>query len=638
MKQMIKNLLAGTFFCLLCTSVLFAQNNNSYQLATRLMQQQKYAEALPLLEELNNRQPEVYVYANRLIDCLIQLKEYDQGLELAKKYTDDAKYKAQVMVRIAELHHFKGEKEQALDIWEKNIEAHPKQLQLYITTARTMISRREYLEAVDVYEKARIAFKNKSLFFGDIANAYMQAGEYEMAIGEWVKLLEKNPNQISFIQRSLLRYNDPILYDITIVELNDRLSDISISDPNYQGFYQLQIWLLQENKLFRRALAAAKEYESRSKSYNYSVYNLGRQLIENNEFELAKEAFTYYTDEAHGEVKWRSLEQLSNTYAKWAKHIDDYSLDFSHQQDSLYQLATVMLDSIEHETNHYSGMKNIQLKRAELSLDHIFDLSKADAALQTLKKQSGTRNIPEVPYLEGRLHLAKKEYANARISFTRSNKQAKIGALAEKTRYFLALTDFYAGDYEFAGIQLKSLGRQNTSYYANDALKLRIWLQQGLSIDTTGVNLSTFADAVFKENNGKSAESAQLFLGMIQDPTFQALKDDAMLFYVQSPHIQSAAKLVELTNYLATQIPSPIKEKLLWEQAKLAEQTHIHSIKAEGCATGEDCIFGADSTHTTNEISISARAIYEQLILEYPQGFYAPYARERLTKLTNQNS
>jgi hypothetical protein len=281
----------------------------------------------------------------------------------------------------------------------------------------------------------------------------------------------------------------------------------------------------------------------------------------------------------------------------------------------------------------------VQLKRAELSLDHIFDLPKAKAALTKLKTLPNAKNSPEIPYLEGRLHLAKREYAEARIQFTRANKQANIGALAEKTRYFLALTDFYSGDYEFAEIQLKSLGRQNTSYYANDALELRLWLQQGLSIDTTGANLTAFADAVFKENNGKSAESARLFLGMIQDPNFQALKDDAMLFYVQSPHIESTAKLTELTNYLATQIASPIKEKLLWEQAKLAEQTHLHSIKTKGgCTAGKDCISAADSSAAPDEISISARAIYEQLILEYPQGFYAPYARERLTKLTNQNS
>ena len=634
-----KNLFRTFFFCFLVIGLLnqpvYAQNNSDYQLATRLMQQQQYADALPLLQELNEENPETYVYADRLIDCLIQLKQYDRGLDIARKYEDKPEFDNQVQVRIGELYHFKEDIETALDIWYANLETHSRQLQLYITTARTMVSRREYMEAVKVYKQARSVFQNDRLFFGDIANAYMRAGEYELAIEEWLNLLETSPNQISFIQRSLLRYNDPILYDITIIELNERLDNISISDPSYKTFYQLQIWLLQENKLYRRALAAAKEYESRSESYNYSLFNLGKQLTDNNEFELAKEAFTYYTDNSYGEIKWRGLEELADTYSKWAKYIDDYNLDFSNKRDSLYKLATTMLDSIEKETNNYSGMGNVQLKRAELSLDHVFDLERAQSALRKIKTLPDMRDSPEIPYLEGRIHLAKKEFTEARISFTRANKQAEIGELAEKTRYFLALTDFYSGDYEFAGIQLKSLGRQNTSYYANDALELRLWLQQGTATDTTGENLSVFADAVFKENNGESEESARTFLEIINAEDFAALKDDALLFFVESPHISKEIKYNELSVFLTANPATPIKEKLLWEQAKLAEQTNFQSVK-QACESTEDCFWNLDSTTSTREIS--AKDIYEKLILEYPQGFYAPYARERLTSLTNQNS
>lgn len=615
-----------------------AQNtNNDFQLANRLMQQQQYAEALPLLQELYEDDPETYAYADRLIDCLIQLKQYDRGLDVAGKYERHPEFDTQAKIRIAELYHFKGEKEKALDIWIGNIEDHPNQLQLYITTARTMTSRQEYLEAVEVYKKARNSFQNSRLFFGDIANAYMRAGEYELAIEEWLSLLEESPNQITFIQRSLLRYNDPILYDITIIELSERLDDISISNPNYQTFYQLQIWLLQENKLYRRALAAAKEYESRSENYNYSVFNLGRQLVDNNEFELAEQAFTYYTDNTYGEIKWRGLEELANTYSRWAKYIDDYNLDFTNRRDSLYRLATTMLDSIEAETKTYNSIGNVYLKQAELALDHVFDLEKAETSLSKLVNIPSLSDSPEIPYLRGRIHLAKKEYPQARINLTRANKKAEVGDLAEKTRYFLALTDFYSGDYEFATIQLKSLGRQNTSYYANDALKLRLWLQQGLSTDSTGDNLSVFADAVFKENNGHTKESAELFLSIIEDPAFTVLKDDAMLFLVESVHVDNVMKLTQLSSFLNGFTVTPIKEKLLWEQAKLAERVNIDAISKD-CETTEDCISNSESSNSAIELPTSARDIYEELILQYPQGFYAPYARERLSNLTNQNS
>ncbi|MEX2477978.1 MAG: tetratricopeptide repeat protein [Gracilimonas sp.] len=614
-----KKLLIGIFAVLMFSTHILGQNNREFQLAVQLMQQQEYAEALPILQELNENNPENYPIADRLIDCFIQLKQYDEALTVAEQFSDNNENTGQANIKIGELYHYKGDKDKAFKIWESNLESNQGELQLYINTARTMNSRREYLAAVDVYKQARVEFQNDRIFFGDIANAYMQAGEYELAIDEWLALLEDSPGQTSFIQRSLLRYNDPILYDITIIEIDERLANMSASNPNYQTFYQFQIWLLQENKLYRRALATAKEFEERSDSFNYSLFNLGRQLVNNNEFELAEEAFKYYTDNAYGEVKWRGLEELSNAYSSWAKYIDDYNLDFSNRRDSLYRLATVMLDSIETETNSYSRIQNVQLKRAELSLDHVFDLDKAESALAKLKSTRGSEDSPEVPYIEGRIYLAKKEYAQARISLTRANKRAEIGEVAERSRYFLALTDFYSGDYEFAGIQLKSLGRNNTSYYANDALELRLWLQEGSSVDTTGANLSRFAEAVFKDNTGQTQESAQLFLDMINDPSIYTLKDDAILFYVQSLHPEPTEKLIQLSNYLSQANNSPIKEQLMWEQAKLAEQIDL-------------------SEKNRNLPSVTARDIYEELILSFPQGFYAPYARERLTNLSNQNS
>lgn len=606
-----------SFLFLLLSTGVMAQNSSDYQLAVRLIQQQEYSEALPILEELHQKDPDLYVYADRLIDCLIQVKDYDRGLEIAGKFKGRPNFDAQIKIRIGELNHYLGNEERALEIWKSNIRENPKQYQIYINTARKMVDRREYLEAVDVYKQARTDLQNKQLFFGDIANAYMQAGEYELAINEWLALLEESPNQITFIQRSLLRFNDPILYDITIVELNDRLSDISVTNSLYRTYYELQIWLLQENKLYRRALAAAKEYENRSNSYNYSVFNLGRQLVENNEFELAINAFSFYTNNTFGELRWRSLEELSETYSRWAKYLDDFSLERQANSDSLYNLSMAMLDSIETETNSYSRMSHVFLKKAELSLDHIFDLETAERSLEKLKSTSGTVEQPEIPYLEGRIHLSKKEFPQARIQLTRSNKMAEIGEIAEKTRYFLALTDFYAGDFEFATIQLKTLGRNNTSFYANDALALRLWLQDGLSIDTTGSNLKTFAEAVFLDNNGKTRQGAEIFSDIITDPEFYALKDDAILFYVQSPYIPDEDKYTALNNFLTAGSESPVKEKLLWEKALLSERL-------------------GDST----QLSVQpAEDIFEELILSYPTGFYAPYAREKLTEFsTSKNS
>lgn len=195
---------------------------------------------LCLLTELHEENPENYTYANRLIDCLIQLKQYEEGIKIAEKFRDNSEYRSQANIRLGELYHYNDEKERALKIWTSNIEDHENQPQLYANTAQVMENRREFTAAVEVYKSAREQFQNNRLFFANISNAYMMAGEYESAIDEWFSMLKESPNQISYIQRSLLNYNDPIVYDIAIIELDDRLSDMSVSNPNYQTFFSFR--------------------------------------------------------------------------------------------------------------------------------------------------------------------------------------------------------------------------------------------------------------------------------------------------------------------------------------------------------------------------------------------------------------
>ena len=119
-----------------------------------------------------------------------------------------------------------GNKELAFDLWNENLKMHPKMLQLYINTARTMVNRKAFEQALSVYEKAQINFKNPMLFNSEIPMVHMQAGNYDEAIKSWLTLIQNSPNQANGFQRILIRYNDPLLYDISIIELEDLLSNL----------------------------------------------------------------------------------------------------------------------------------------------------------------------------------------------------------------------------------------------------------------------------------------------------------------------------------------------------------------------------------------------------------------------------
>lgn len=618
---------------------VLGQVNNQFQIANRLIQQQRYQDALSILERITTQEPEVFIFFDRLIECHTQLKQYEIAVDLIEENIKKGRSIGQSNVLLGELYHLQGDTSRANEIWQNNLEQYPNQLQLYLTTADVMIDRREFNRAIDVYKKGRIVFNNKLLFMSDIPNAYMQAGEYENAIAEWLQIIRSNPQQSSGIQRLLLNYNDPLLYDITILELEDEITDMALNDPSYTSFYELQIWLLLENRLYRRAFSTAREYETRTSNFNFSLFNVGRKLAENNEFELAISAFNYYSEGSFGEIKWRAEEEKASTYTKWAKYLNDYSLDFSEKQDSLFDAAVVLLNDLSEQAKNYSRIDNIYLKKAELALDFVFDLQAAKRATSLLKSQPGKFESAEAGYLDGRIYLAQQEYTSARIAFTRSNKKAEVGEIAEKTRYFLALTDFYAGDFEFAKIQLKTLGRQNTSFYANDALELRLWVQEGLAADSTGKYLTLFAEAHYNMNTGKQeTANDQLFaIANSSEPT--PFKDDSFIMLAKFKDSSTQEYLLNLSTYLKNSPYVSQKEDLMWQKAKLVEELYMLDrivINVTPSKPNDDQIVDlSENSGKTIEQVIEA---YEQLILEYPQGFYAPYARKRLSELPKPNS
>ncbi|MBO6800780.1 MAG: tetratricopeptide repeat protein [Balneola sp.] len=589
------------------------------------MKQQNYEAALPVFEKLVADNPSEFYFLERYLECFIQLKRYDDALNAISEIRPFPNLASQVKVLEAELYHFKGDTAKAYTIWDKNLAENTRSLQLYISTSNVMSDLKEFDKAVKVLRTAREVFNNPQLFYNDISTTLLQAGNYEGAVREWIAWLTAQPDQISNIQRTLLRFNDPLLNDITILEIDDKLNEIPITNPAYSTLFRFQIWLLQENKLYRRAVASASAFENSTSNFNYSLFQLGRSLRRNKEFELAVTAFEYYIQKAEGNVKWQSREELAKVYSEWAKQVEDFNLDFTNQKNTLFSKALEQINLIIQNAPNYRYLSRVLLMKSEIVLDHLHDLDAATNILSRLRNLNKENESSEEFYIQGRIQLANREYSLARISLTKSNKLAEIGELAEKTRYFLALTDFFSSDYEFATIQLKTLGRQNTSYYANDALELRLWIQEGLTADSSGSALKPFADAYFETLIGNNEVAKNRLTSYLNNEPQSPLYDDAVLMLSKNPAYNVSSSYNLTNEVLAQNKVVSNRERLMWERAKYADQAYS---KAE---SNPDYI-------PEVEISISqVISYYEELILDYPQGFYAPYARKRLTELSKKN-
>ena len=594
----------------ICTGSAHAQNERGrFEVALRLMQQQRFDDALPILERLYENQPQTFIYFDRLIECDIELKQYERALDRIKEFKRKGTNTALVGVVEGEIYFFVGEKERAMTLWFENLNRNPGLLQVYINTARTMTERRAYTEALEVYEKARVQFKNPMLFMSEVPMIYMQAGEYDKAIIAWLELIQNSPNQASGFQRMLFRYNDPILYDISAIEIEAFLSDLSPEDVLYGTFYELQIWLLLETQLFERAYSTALAYEESTPSFNFSLFNVGNQLLQNREYEKALQAFEYYANKGYNEIQWQSIEKQAEVWLNWAKYLRDYDLVSPKDLISYTQNARRLLENLLLNGRTYRNIPNVYVQLAELYLDYERTPTKVKPLIDALESLPGDHDI-QLNYLKGRMALTQESYAEARLFLTRANRGANVGLMAEKSRYFLALADFFAGDFEFSAIQLKSLGRQYSSYYANDALALRLWLQKMSSVDSTNTLVVEFPSAVRLIHQGR-LDSAQTKLWQIsesEDP-FSSISIE-LLYEIED---DLPRYLDKLNAYLDAMNSRMLKEQLFWLRARTA--SHLY-----------------ESVDTTLP-SETVYDYYERLILEFPSGFYAPMAREKLQEL-----
>ncbi|MEX0994142.1 MAG: tetratricopeptide repeat protein, partial [Balneolaceae bacterium] len=640
------------FIAILFTGILFMvpvqAQNNDFREANQLMQQQNYEEALPILQYLHEQNPEAGIFFDRLMDCMINLKMFDEAIQIAREKMKIEDTTSHTNIRIAEIYHLKGEKERAYELWKEVVADSQGNIQLYYNVGNAMINRREYDMAADLYESARDQFNDNSLFTNELANAKLQAGNFEGAVNEFIRLIRNNPDQMNFVQQRMLRMRDNHLYEIAALELEDHLMDMGTDHAAYRQLHQLLTWLLIETEQYRRAFIAARQYESSTNIMNFSLYSIGNQLLSNNEFEMAAEAYEFYAERGSSSVRYQAMEQQALVYQRWAGYLSDYSLEDYERQQELYRKAYELNAYLLDEASNYAHRSRILVRQTEITLDVLYDIEKAEKWVQILEEEleNNSQNLAELYYLQGRIQLFEKSYPRARQLLTRANRNAEDSNLAEKARYFLSLTDFFAGDFEYAQIQLKSLERRNVSYYANNALKLRMWIQDGSRNDTARTSLNSFSKMLEELYHGNFDQALGHYQSIYEAPS-HPLKDDALVelaAHAPARHIPYAYSLI--VRHRETNQHSPLKERLMWETAKMTRLI-VNSGGFTGWISDYE-IFEGDqkwASGTLKSVDInwpeSIRDIeeaYENLLLEFPQGFYAPYTREALQSISDLSS
>lgn len=572
-----------------------------YTMALRYMEAQEYESALPILERLTRQDPSNYPVFDRLITCLIELKRYPDAISRLEQRLDRRYRDIVTAVKLGETHHIAADTAQARAVWQRTLEANAQDLNAYRYVAETMANRREYLLANQVYERARTRFGSTDLFVMEVAVNWINAGRPGQGLAELIRYAEQNPQNSNVILRQILRFQDPELNDLAILELQDR-------GLTQRAHHELIIGLLMEQGYHRRAFAAARQYEPTAPDGQFPLFLLASRLRAQSQFDLAADAYGYYVANQRHPLRADAMVELAKTRILEADVLEFDNLDSPERIRSIVRQADSILVRFTDEYGSHPKMTEAWLLHADLRLEHAKDPSIVATYIERLSKTpSNTEQMFASEYLQGRLYLLDGAFALARVSFTRSNRTVRTGERAELTRYFLALTDFYAGDFEFARLQMKALERMSTSTYANDAIQLRRWLTEGTSIDTSGTSLRGFAGAIHKLSQGDTTAALKGFSEVVQDAGAGGLQSESL---TQSVKLLRRTRPDEALRWLDTWLPrmsvNPNEEQQLWLKARILDSQNRSS---------------------------DAVAVYIQTLERYPVGFYADRIRNRLREL-----
>jgi len=617
-------------FCVLTTGMVWAQSAD-YQRANILMQQQNFEEALPILEELYENNPRSYVYFDQYTDCLVNLKEFDKAEEIAREQVAEQRFRIQAAMKLAEILHLRGDREAAMNVWQHEAERESGNIQSYYTIGSSMAGRQEYDAAINLYRNAQEQFGNETLFLNELANIYLQAGRFEESVNEYFRLIIHSPDQMSLVQQRFLRMRDDQLFQIAAFELEDQLMELDHNHDAYSPLYQLLSWLLMETHEYQRAFVFARRYENQTSYTIYSLFSLANQLVSAREFKLAADAFQYYIDNGDNtSVQHRAMEELAATYSEWVRYLKQNNLENDVRYRELYSKAYQLNEELIETAPNYDRINRVFSRIIDLSVDYYKDLEKAQFWFDEMITSTHRQDDAYRYYAEGRIALFEREYSKARQTLTRADRATDSSNLSERARYYISLSDFFAGDYEFAEIQLRSLERRHTSYYANDAIKLRMWIKNGKRADTTGTLLNAISESLFAMHTGNYDEALD-FLEPIFSESRNLFADDMIVELASSLPMEYNPLVLQLIEQvLDTNPQSPLKERLLWDRANIAEQIILYDGIFSAMPYRYDFIEESEIVYySQNDLN----ELFEELIMEFPDGFYASFVREKLQAL-----
>jgi tetratricopeptide (TPR) repeat protein len=466
------------------------QPGNEEQLALQFYQNQDFAKASELFEQLYEQKPSLYFY-QYLFYSLVETKEYSKAEKLIKKRQRAEPDATRYMVDLGYLNYRSGNPEKSKKNYEEALKKLSANQQQVFDLANAFLLRGEYEYAIRAYIKGRELLDNSYPFGFELANVYERMGDFKNAMEEYLNMLDMNSSYLNAVQD---RIQMTLTYDVNN-EKNEMLRKILLSraqkNPDNTNYAELLWWYSIQQKDFNLALLQAKALDRRFQENGDKLVSLAKLAVSNENYDVAIDCYQYIVSKGQAYPFYdMGRREMANT--RYLKTISEPSPP-RQQLDILEKEFTDELTYSGDDPENITIIKN---------LAHIkgFYLGKTQESIDLLNHALVMTGVSAVEKAKCKIELADillftNDVWEATLLYQQAYQDFKFDVLGQEAKFKNAKLSFYIGEFAWAKAQVDILKAATSKFISNDAIALSLLISENYDPDSTTIALGLYARA-----------------------------------------------------------------------------------------------------------------------------------------------
>lgn len=566
------------------------ETNQRITVARHLMRQNNFEAAAATLELVYETEPNNPVALNLLKTCYLQLKQYGKAETLVRRTIETQPQNITLRVELAEMLANQGKKDEAKSAFEDAAKLiTDKDRNKYLLLLHSLIRNGFEDEALSMISSVRKDLGDSLLFVLEKGQVLENRKKYKEAVREYLPVLAQDTSQeaLEAERRFVLLLDFPE----SSPEVEKILRTQAEENDSKQAIRLLADFYIKSNR-FDQAFEFAIKRDSLEGTQGSSLQYLMRQCFDRELYAEAARLGEYITNRYPNGPGFinasmlyaRSLAQLGKT--EQAKEMYDSIVAQSPREpdkaQALYELGVMYFD---------------------VAGDYQSALVYFDSVVNQYRYGMGyIQAMRSRPFCY--LRLGDASSARQAFSYLRDNPINE--EIAEETQYHLGLIDFFENRYDSADVAFRKLTIDHpTGFYVNDALQLIMVLTEAKESPEL---LGDYAQALWHLER-RQLDSSRIWLDRIANADDKALADVAL--------------------YRLTIVNLQMNDST----AAMESIDRLDSGFAESYYRPYGLKLKADMLSSNRESVSQAKAIYKQLLEQFPNYPFASEVRKKLRQL-----